>query len=469
MCKINMLTNICDTSVPISKAARRLQGEATRRGRHWQRGAVLAALSVLAPLAVAAPASLSTQERRIVAAAAAENEHAIALLETLVNINSGTMNFEGVERVGRIVMSELEPLGFTVTWKPMSAVGRAGLVTAVHHAAGHGQRVLLIGHLDTVFEKDSPFQRFERRGTGAMGPGVNDMKDGLVIMIGALRALHSAGALAYADVSIVLSGDEEDAGSPLEQARADMIEAARHAEVALEFEALATENGRDMGTIARRSAISWTVRTAAKSGHSSGIFSADAGFGAAYELTRILDQFRRDLREPNATYSVGLLLGGASVALNDDGAAGTAAGKSNVIPAQALAKGDLRTLSNEQTARLEERMRAIVADHLPQTEATIEFDAGYPAMAPTAGNRALLARLNEINLALGLEPMGELDPLQRGAGDISFVADKLDALVGFGAVGEGSHAPGETVDLSSFDRQLKRTALLIGRLAHTPR
>ncbi len=398
-----------------------------------------------------------------------ENDRAIALLETLVNINSGTMNFAGVERVGRIVMGELEPLGFSVTWKPMPSVARAGLVIAEHHVAGHGKRVLLIGHLDTVFEPDSPFQHFMRRGAVAEGPGVNDMKDGLVIMIGALRALHSSGALREADVTIVLSGDEEDAGSPFALARADMIAAADHADAALEFESLATAGGHDMGTIARRSAISWTVRSSAQSGHSSGIFSAEAGFGANYELVRILDRFRSDLREPNATYNVGLILGGANAAVNADGVNGLASGKTNVIAARGIAKGDLRTLSNAQTERLEARMRAVVAEHLPGTDASIEFEEGYPAMAPTAGNRALLARLNEINAALGLEPMGELDPLQRGAGDISFVADKLDCLVGFGAVGQGSHAPGETVELGSFDRQLKRAALLIDRLAHTQR
>jgi glutamate carboxypeptidase len=423
-----------------------------------------------ADLATAGSApALSRNEQKIVAAAAAENDRSVALLETLVNINSGTMNFAGVERVGRIVMSDLEPLGFSVRWKAMPAVGRAGLVIAEHHVAGRGKRVLLIGHLDTVFEQDSPFQHFKRRGAIAEGPGVNDMKDGLVIMIGALRALHTAGALRDADVTIVLSGDEEDAGSPFAQARADLIEVASHADAALEFEALATEGGHDMGTIARRSAISWMVRTSAQSGHSSGIFSAEAGFGANYELVRILDGFRRELREPNATYNVGLVLGGASAAVGADGVNGTASGKTNVIAAQGIARGDLRTLSNAQTDRLMERMRAVVADHLPGTDASIAFEEGYPAMAPTEGNRALLARLNEINAALGLETMGELDPLQRGAGDISFVADKLDCLVGFGAVGQGSHAPGETVELGSFDRQLKRTALLIERLARTPR
>ena len=432
-------------------------------------------IAPLATLAAPANATLSRDEQRIVTAAASQNDRSIALLEKMVNINSGTMNLAGVERIGRIMMAELQPLDFTVEWKPMSAVGRAGHVIATHHpahtrdGAGSGKRILLTGHLDTVFELDSPFQRYERRGQVAEGPGANDMKDGLAIMVGALRALQAAGALARSDITIVLDGDEEDAGHPLAQARADLIAAGAQSDVALEFEALATENGHDMGTIARRSAIDWTLRTTATSGHSSGVFSAESGFGANYELTRILDAFRRELREPNATYNVGLVLGGASAAINADGVRGEASGKTNIIAGQAIAKGDLRTLSNAQTDRIESRMRAVVADHLPGTGATIEFGDGYPAMAPTDGNRGLLRRLNEINAALGFPAMAELDPLQRGAGDISFVADKVDCLVGFGAVGQGSHAPGETVDLDSFDRQIKRTALLIERLSRTPR
>jgi glutamate carboxypeptidase len=417
----------------------------------------------------AATNKLSSLERRIVAAAEAENAGAWQLLETLVNINSGTMNLEGVERVGRIMMGELGRLGFEVRWVPMDAVARAGHVVAEHKGTGRGRRMLLIGHLDTVFEKDSPFQQFQRLGNKAEGPGVNDMKDGLAIMVSALRAMKTAGALKGANIIIVLSGDEESVGKPVAVSRADMLEAADRSDVALEFEALAQDEGRDMGSVSRRSSSSWTLHTSAKSGHSSGIFSSEAGFGAAYELVRILDAFRRELREPNATYSVGLILSGADAALNDKGTGGTVSGKGNIIPATALARGDLRTLSNAQTSRLEQRMQAIVSQHLPGTRAEIAFEHSYPAMPPTEGNRALLRRLNEINEALGLEPMKELDPLKRGAGDISFVADKVDALVGFGAVGEGSHAPGEKVDLTSFDRQIKRTALLMSRLARERR
>lgn len=424
-------------------------------------------VAVLALTAQAALAQthLSAPEQRVVAAATEETPRAIQLLEELVNINSGTMNLEGVRRIGAIMRSQLEPLGFEVRWVPMDAVKRAGHLVAEHKGNGRGKRMLLVGHMDTVFEKDSPFQKYERHGDKAVGPGVNDMKDGLAIMVSALRAMKAGGTLKNATVTIVLSGDEENAGKPHSISRADMINAATQSDVALEFEALTQEDGHDMGSIARRSSTSWTLRTNAKSGHSSGVFSDEAGFGANYEITRILDAFRLTLREPNATYNVGLMLGGATAELNADGASGQATGKSNVIAATAFARGDLRTLSNDQTQRIEQRMREIVSQHLPGAQAEITFEEGYPAMPPTAGNRALLARLNEINDALGLEQMKALDPLKRGAGDIAFVADKVDGLIGFGAVGQGSHAPGETVDLTSFDRQIKRTALLMTRLS----
>ena len=433
------------------------------------RAHLLVLFCVLAAASPPADAALSAREQEIVTAAQAETARAIEFLEKLVNINSGTLNATGVERVGRIMMEELEALGFKVRWVPMTTAGRAGHVVAQHKGSGRGQRLLLIGHLDTVFELDSPFQKFVRRGEQAEGPGANDMKDGLAIMVSALRALKNARGLRDADIRVVLSGDEEDPGRPIAVARADMIEAAKHSDVALEFEALAREDGHDMGSISRRSSSSWKIRASAQSGHSSGLFSDDAGYGAIYELARILDAFRRDLREPNATYNAGLIMGGAAVQTEAEDTSGTAAGKTNIIPAAAFVAGDLRTLSNEQTERLRAKMRDIVSAHLPGTRAEITFEDSYPAMPPTEGNRALLGRLNDINRDLALPPMPELDPLKRGAGDIAFVADRVDGLIGFGAAGEGSHAPGETVDLTSFDRQIKRTALLISRLARTPR
>ena len=423
-------------------------------------------LNLAGASSTACAAGLSAPEQRVVKAATAETPRAIELLETLVDINSGSLNLEGVKRVGDIMRAQLEPLGFKVEWVPMTEVGRAGHLLARHEGAGadQGKRVLLIGHMDTVFEKDSPFQKFVRKGDTAEGPGVNDMKDGLSIMVSALRAMKAAGTLAPARITIVLSGDEESPGKPVSISRRDMRAAAEQSDVALEFESLAQDGGKDTGTIARRGFTSWRLVTSAKSGHSSGMFSDDAGFGAIYEMSRILDEFRREAREPNATFNAALVVGGASAKISEEGESASASGKSNIIPATAVALGDLRTLSNEQTRRVEEKMRAIVARHLPGATAEITLEDEYPAMAPTDGNRKVLALLNGVNRDLGLPQMGELDPLKRGAGDIAFVADKVDALVGFGAVGRGSHAPGETVDLTSFDRQIRRTALLIGRL-----
>lgn len=387
------------------------------------------------------------------------------LLQTLVDQNSGTRNVEGVRAVAAMMQAELEPLGFTVRWVPMPETGRAGHLVATHK--GRGKHILLIGHMDTVFEKDSPFQKMVRRGNMVEGPGVSDMKGGLVIMVSALRAMKATGTLKPADIRIVLSGDEESAGRPVSLARADMIEAGKWADAALEFEGLAQDHGQDVGSISRRGSITWTLTTTGHTAHSAGIFNQTEGFGANYELARIVDTFRRELREPNLTYSVGIMLGGVTVtpsATTEEAVGGTAQGKANIIAGQGYATGDIRALSNEQALRIEEKMRAIVADHLPGTGAEIAFSEGYPAMAPTEGSRALLAQLNGINRDLGLAQMGELDPMRRGAGDIAFVAPYTSGLVGTGAAGDGAHAIGETADLTSFPRQAKRAAILMTRL-----
>jgi len=428
---------------------------------------LLLAAALLAATATMAPAAnLSPTETRIAASVDASRERDMALLQKLVDQNSGTRNFEGVRAVAAMMQAELEPLGFTVRWVPMPETGRAGHLVAEHK--GRGKHILLIGHMDTVFEKDSPFQKMVRRGDTVEGPGVSDMKGGLVIMTSALRAMQAAGTLKHADIRIVLSGDEESAGHPVALARADMIEAGKWADAALEFEGLAQDKGQDIGSISRRGSITWTLTTTGHTGHSAGIFNQSEGFGANYELARIIDTFRRELREPNLTYSVGIMLGGVTAtpsATTEEAIGGTAQGKANIIAGQAYATGDIRALSNEQAARIEDKMRAIVADHLPGTGGEISFSEGYPAMAPTEGSRALLGQLNAVNRALGLAEMGELDPMRRGAGDIAFVAPYTSGLVGTGAAGDGAHAIGETADLTSFPRQEKRAAILMSRLS----
>ena len=422
------------------------------------------ALALIATPAIAAPPSAA--ERTMIATVDAEQARHLALLEKLVDQNSGTRNLAGVRAVGEMVRPEFEALGFAVRWVEQDAVGRAGHLFAVHKGKPGTKRLLLIGHLDTVFEPDSPFQKFERVDEAhARGPGVADNKGGVVVMLAALRAMHKAGALKGANIEVVLTGDEEEAGLPLDAARADLVAAGRRADAALDFEGLAEDGGRDMGSVARRSAGNWGIEVTARSAHSSGVFSATAGDGAIYALARILAAFRAELPEPNLTFNVGLVAGGATATLGADEARAEATGKTNIIPAQALARGDLRALAPDQIDRAEAKMREIVARPYAGATATLKFDNKYPPMAPTAANRALLTRLNAVNATLGLAEMGELDPLKRGAGDISFVAADVASLAGLGAASEGDHTARETADIPSIWKQAKRAALLMSRLA----
>ena len=418
-----------------------------------------------------AAARLSSAEAKMAASVDAEYESNVALLEKLVNQNSGSLNIEGVTKVGRMMREQLEALGFSVRWVPMTAAGRAGHLIATRKGgpstgSGGGKKMLLIGHLDTVFEPASPFQKFSRDGDKGVGPGANDNKGGMVVMLAALRAMQKAGTLSGANIEIVLTGDEEDPGDPLDVARADLIAAGKRADVALDFEGLVLLDGVDMGSIARRSSASWTVTAKAKGGHSSGIFSETAGDGAIYALAKIVVAFRTELPEQNLTFNVGLLTGGVEAELGVGGITATASGKTNIIPEIAIARGDIRTLSPEQEARVREKMQGIVARASPGATADIVFATdGYPAMAPTDGNKVLLAKLNVVNTDLGLPQMPTLDPIRRGAGDIAFVAKDVDGLVGLGSAGLGDHAIGESVDLLSLKRQAKRAAILMTRLS----
>ena len=427
---------------------------------------LIAAAFLLLPAPAAA--ELSSAEEAMIQTVDTEQERTVSMLETWVNQNSGSLNSPGVQAVGRMLRAELEPLGFRVDWIDMKRAGRAGHIVARHKGNGRGKRMLLIGHLDTVFEPDHAFQRWERKGDRGIGPGSGDDKGGMAVMIAALRAMKAAGTLKQADIMVVLTGDEEDAGDPIEVTRGPLIEAGKWADVALDFEGLAQKQGKDMGSIARRSSDSWTLIVSGRSGHSSGVMYPD--FGANYELARIIDAFRRELPEDKLTFNVGMVGGGATAEMDAGKIRLNATGKTNIIAATAVARGDLRALTQDQIERTKAKMRAIVAQSLPGTTAQISFDkGGYPPMAPTEGSRSILARLNRVNADMGLEQMGELDPMDRGAGDISFVAADVDGLVGLGPAGAGSHAPGESVDIPSIARQAKRAAILMSRLARERR
>ena len=281
---------------------------------------------------------------------------------------------------------------------------------------------MLIGHLDTVFEADSPFQTFERLdATTAKGPGVIDMKGGDVIIIQALKALQSIGALKTMNVVVVMTGDEEDGGRPLSVARAALVAAAKDADAAIGFED--GDGDPSHAVVARRSSTSWQLDVTGTPAHSSQIFSEPVGAGAIFEAARILNAFREKLgSEAHLTFSPGAITGGTSADLDPVQVRGSAFGKTNVVAGQAHVIGDLRALTPAQVTHAEETMKAIVAASLSRTGATIAFAEGYPPLAPTDGNRALLAIYSRASQDMGLGAVVASDPDKAGAADVSFVA-----------------------------------------------
>jgi glutamate carboxypeptidase len=415
--------------------------------------------------------ALRAPERRAIAAIDAATPDALALLERTVNQNSGTMHLAGVRAVGDLFMPRFAALGMDARWVEGGAFGRAGHLVATRRGAKAKLKVVLIGHLDTVFEPDSPFQRFTRLDDStATGPGISDMKGGDVVMLLALRGLEAAGTLDRFDLRVVLDGDEENPGLPIDLARHELTEAARGCDVALCFESGAGRRGQAL--VARRSSQGWSLRVSGHRAHSSKIFRPAVGFGAVYEAARILEAFRDSLAgEPHLTFNPGLILGGSSVdPLAPDGH-GTAAGKANVVADTAYVSGDLRALTPAQAEHARAVMTRIVARHLPLTDATLAFSGGgYPPLAPAAAHDALLAVFDEASRDLGAGPVTASDPDDAGAGDIAFVDTLVPmALDGVGLCGSGGHSLHETGELPMLALNAKRVALTLLRLADDAR
>ena len=412
-------------------------------------------------------AGLSPIETRIAARVDEQAHKAETFLEKVVNINSGSMNHEGVRRVGEIYDREFAALGFATRWIEMpEEMGRAGHLFAEIDGS-EGNRVLLIGHLDTVFEADSSFQTFIRDGDTVFGPGTEDMKGGNTVILFALKALHAEGALENRRVIVALTGDEEMPGSPIDLARRDLLEAGRRSDFALGFEA-GVRNIRT-ATVARRGSSSWSLEIKGTRAHSSQIFDDAIGAGAIYEASRILNAFYSQIRgERYLTFNPGVILGGTTVDYDSQEHRGSAFGKSNVIAEIAKVDGDLRFISEEQKQNARDRMRAIVAQSSPGTSAEITFRDGYPAMSPTEGNDDLLRKLNGVSLDLGYGEVEPLDPGERGAADISFVAaDVKGSLDGLGPVGWHGHTVDERIDITTMAAASKKAAILIFRLIHS--
>lgn len=406
---------------------------------------------------------LTLEEQKAIDFLRGHKEEQIDFLEKAVNINSGTLNPSGVKEVGMLFKKELEEIGFEARWISMpDSLNRAGHLFAEING-GSGKTILLIGHLDTVFEEGHEFQTFERNDTIAKGPGANDMKGGNVVILYALKALAAAGALKDKNIIVAFTGDEEKPGFPLSVSRHDLVEAGKKSDIALGFE---TASGMDYATVARRGSSGWNLKVKGKQAHSSGIFNENTGAGAIFEGARILSSFYTDVKgEELLTFNPGVILGGTNVEYDAGKSTGTAFGKTNVVASELEAYGGLRFISEEQKENARNKMREIVKNNLPGTSAEIEFSDSYPAMKPTPGNMALLETLDNVSRDLGYGDVKAYDPGRRGAADISFIAEYVDGLDGLGVMGNGAHSPSETINLKTFIPLTERAALLIHRLS----
>ena len=340
-------------------------------------------------------------------------------------------------------------------------MNRAGHMFAYKNGS-KGKKLLLIGHLDTVFEENSPFQNFVRKDSIAFAPGGNDMKGGNVIALFALKALYELNLLNDSTITIALIGDEESSGKPLSISRKDLIQAGKLSDIAIGFE---NSTGFNYATIARRGSSNWSVLTTGKRNHSSGIFSKEVGAGAIFEISRILNRFYEEVRgEKLLTFNPGVIMGGTFVNFDKSKSEANVYGKTNVVAQSARVDGGLRFISEEQKERARKKMKKIVEEGLPNTKSIISFEDSYPAMQPTEGNIKLLNLFSDVNVALNLGEVKAYDPLKRGAADISFVADYVDGIDGIGAMGEGAHTENETVNLNTFEDITIRTAIFIYRL-----
>jgi glutamate carboxypeptidase len=401
---------------------------------------------------------LSSDEQKIVAYVDAHVNEAVDLLERAVNIESPTEDLAGVRNVGTAFTKEFEGLGMKVKWIEMPpGVKRAGHLVAETNGT-KGKRLLLLGHIDTVLRGE----KYRRDGNRVYGTGIGDMKGGDVIVLYALKALESAGLLKDTRIIVMYTGDEENSCEPVDVCRGDMIAAAKRSDLALSFEAAV----RNTATVGRRGSSSWTLEVDAKTGHSAGIFKPEMGYGAIFEASRILNEFREKLgSEKYLTFNPSLFVGGTTAAVkNSDG---SASGKTNVVPAKVIVRGDLRFISEEQKETSRAKMRDIVAKNLPGSKATITFSDGIPAMTPVEGNYDLLKQLDQVSRDLGAGTVEALDPGDRGAGDIAFISGIIPGLDGIGMGGsENSHAKGEYASVDTMPMLIKRAAILIYRLSN---
>ncbi|MCL6551941.1 MAG: M20 family metallopeptidase [Firmicutes bacterium] len=374
--------------------------------------------------------------RDTLALAQARLPEALALLETLVNLDSGSYALEALDAASRWLETQLHALGLEVR---RLAFPDAGPVLVGTRAGTGRARVLFLAHYDTVFGSDEVRRRpFRTDGQRAYGPGVADMKGGVVTLWEALRLLTAAGWTDYASLAVVHNADEE-IGSP--RSRAVIEEEARRAHVCFVL-----EPGRPDGSVVttRKGVGRYTLTVYGRAAHA-GAYPEDgasAVVALAHKIVALhaLNDYARGLTV-NAIVTEGGM-------------------RANVVPEVARAEIDVRVPALAQVAPLEARLREIaVQEHLPHTRGVLEGGLNRPPMEPSPRSRALLALAQRCAQALGMP----LPATSTGGGsDGNFVAALgVPVLDGLGAVGGGFHSADEYLEVASLPQRAALLALLV--------
>jgi glutamate carboxypeptidase len=395
----------------------------------------------LATLAAMAASDAASANPALLKRAEAQQPAALALLEKLVNIDSGTFNAQGLDAVGAIAAAALAQQGFRIEKLPATPAASHNLV-ATRTGTGKG-RVLLVAHLDTVFADGTAAKRpFRVDGRRAYGPGIMDDKGGIVI------AVHAAGLLAEKDFGklTILLNTNEETGSEGSRALIDRL--AREHDVAFNLEPGRAADGL---VVARKGSGEIELDVTGKASHAG--VAPKQGINAALEAAHQVVQLSRlgdDARETTVSWTV--IHGGD---------------RSNVIPDHARATADVRVKTPEEFDRVERDLRRIAASQLvPDAKVALALKRGFPPMQPSPVTDALARQATaiyaEIGRKLTLESSG-------GAADASLLfAAGLPTLDGLGIVGGGIHTADEYAEVDSIAPRIYLLARLIQEAGRDP-
>ncbi len=381
--------------------------------------------------------TLTAQERAMVAWVDERKQSIITELSAHVDINTGTANIEGIDRYRTVLEQELAALGFTTETHSSVPIDvltcEGGQVLVADHLTGvirggDGPRVLINGHMDTVFSATDEFQSLQISDDGVLkGPGVADMKGGIVVMLNALRALSDQGLLEGSNLTVLFNSDEE-IGSPTSR---KLIEnEARSSRMAYVLEAGGMSNDIVAG---RKGNLSLNITVTGKAGH--------AAFAGRDKASAILEMAHKTLAieamnqpEIGISANVGTITGGIG---------------SNTVPDRVAAGVDFRFLTQRDEAGVKTRIQEILSFHtVPHTRSEMSVLSGRPPMPQTRGNMELYEKIESLAHELGNPVRAEL---RQGVSDANFISQQGTPVIdGLGPMGEKDHSEDEYIQRASL-------------------